>query len=307
MVEEASFGTRPVRVSRVGLGCSRLNPFSRTRFSVARDVVREAIDRGITFFDTADSYGAGWGERWLGRALGSRRDEVLIATKCGHPATLSGKLLSRIPKARRSRSLPFPQANHLFSPEYIESAVLDSLLRLGSEHVDVLMLHSPPATVLSDGSWAEVLSSLRDRGLIRFFGISARSSDDAALAIRDHDVDCVEIELNPCTIASAEPVLALARAHGTAVVARQVFGSGRLLDLPSELSSLAGTNGRPEVAAALRQFVLSTPEVSVMILGMRSVNHVLSNTSPYTPEPELVQDVAQAARALCSVAGKRSG
>jgi aryl-alcohol dehydrogenase-like predicted oxidoreductase len=194
-----------------------------------------------------------------------------------------------------------PQANSLFSPDYIESALLASLRRLRTEYVDVLMLHSPPAAVLNDGSWAEALSSLRDRGLIRFFGISARSPQDAAQAIRDYDVDCVEIELNPCTSSSAESMLALARTHGAAVVARQVFGSGRLLDLVlGESSAVPGTGGRAEVAGALRQFVLDMPDVSVMILGMRSVNHVITNTAHPAPAPRFVQDVAAIARQLCS-------
>lgn len=301
-MELVPFGDGSALVSRIGLGCSSLSPFSATRFSVAKDVVRQAIDSGVTFFETADSYGAGWSERWVGSALGSKRHQVMIATKCGQPATFARKVLTRLPRnGKSSRLSRMANTDRLFSPEYIESALLRSLRRLGTEYVDVLMLHSPPSEVLSGGLWAETLSGLRDRGLIRFFGISARSPDDAVRVIRDYDVDCVEIELNPCTAASSAPVLAIARSRGTAVIARQAFGSGQLLDAISiHLGGADAGKIRPAIASALRQFVLQLPGVSVLIVGMSSVAHVADNTSPSAPTPEFIRRVAEAARQVCA-------
>ena len=259
------------------------------------------MDHGITFFDTADSYGAGWSERWVGRALGKRRGEATIATKCGQPPTVASKLLDR---GRRTEGWPFRargQADKRFRPDYIESALLRSLRRLDTDYVDVLMLHSPPASVLSDGSWFNAMSDLRDRGLIRFLGVSARSLEDAALAIREYNIDYVEVELNPCTAPSAGPVLALGRARGTSVVARQVFGSGGLLNaVVVALGSQDIGRTRTEVAAALRQFALQIPDVSVVLIGMSTVDHVVQNTSPWIPPDELVSQVAEAARQVCA-------
>jgi len=275
------------------------------RFATVRDVVDRSLDRGITFFDTADSYGAGWSERWLGRALGRRRDEVMIATKCGHPATLTGKLLGRLPLPGWAPILPLISPGRLFSPRYIELAFQRSLRRLGTEYLDVLLLHSPPADVLNDETWVEAFVNLRDRGVIRFFGVSARTPEDAARAICNYEIDCVELELNPCTIAAAEPALALARERGTAVIGREIFGSGRLLnEVVSRLGGPdAGERRGETAAAALLEFALGIPNVTVALVGMSNVEQVDANASQSKPSPEFVSQVIEAARDACTSVG----
>src|SRR5688572_13024878 len=81
-MQKRKLGQSGIEVSLVGLGC---NNFGYTSASVAAAVIHKALDLGVTFFDTADAYGLGVSEQNLGKALGSRRGDVVIATKFGLP------------------------------------------------------------------------------------------------------------------------------------------------------------------------------------------------------------------------------
>src|SRR5829696_6191561 len=113
-----------LEVSTVGLGC---NNFGRRLDSDATSaVVDAALDAGITFFDTADVYGGTKSEEYLARALGRRRDDVVVATKFG----------SRVDEQRRGAR-----------PEYVHRAVEESLRRLGTDRIDLYQLHTPDPDV----------------------------------------------------------------------------------------------------------------------------------------------------------------
>src|SRR6185436_13699114 len=105
-------------VSVVGLGCNNFG--GRIDEAATRRVVDAAIDAGITLFDTADIYGGTLSEEYLGRSLGTRRDNVLIATKFGGP----------IDEERPGGA----------SAAYIRRAVEDSLHRLGTDRIDLYQL-----------------------------------------------------------------------------------------------------------------------------------------------------------------------
>lgn len=117
-----------LQVSVVGLGCNNFG--WRIDADATEKVVNAALDCGINFFDTADIYGSGQSEEYLGRALGSRRDEVIIATKFG---------------------MPFDEQRKGAKPDYIRQAVEDSLRRLGTDRIDLYQLHEPdPLTPIAD-------------------------------------------------------------------------------------------------------------------------------------------------------------
>src|SRR5262245_28147756 len=107
--------------SVVGLGCNNFG--MRIDEAAAKAVVDAAIESGITLFDTADIYGATKSEEFLGRSLGAKRDQVLIATKFGGP----------IDDQRKGGA----------SAEYIRQACDDSLRRLGTDRIDLYQLHFP--------------------------------------------------------------------------------------------------------------------------------------------------------------------
>ena len=137
-----------LRVSVVGLGCNNFG--SRLDQAGTTNVVHGALEAGVTFFDTADVYGATQSEVMLGVALGARRDEAIIASKFG---------------------MPIDNTHFGASPAYVRSACEDSLRRLGTDHLDLYQLHYPDATV----PFADTLGALRelvDAGKVREIGCS---------------------------------------------------------------------------------------------------------------------------------------
>jgi aryl-alcohol dehydrogenase-like predicted oxidoreductase len=137
-------------------------------------VVDSAIEHGATFFDTADTYGLGASEELLGRALGSRRDDVVIATKFG--MDMKGK--SGDDGGRRG------------SAAYIRTSVEGSLRRLGTDHIDLYQLHVPdPQTPIEET--LETLDQLVTAGTVRAIGssnLSAWQLVDAAWTSRTRDL-----------------------------------------------------------------------------------------------------------------------
>lgn len=151
-----------LEVSVVGLGCNNLG--RRVDAAGSLEVVRAALEAGVTFFDTADIYGDGASEELLGRGLGGRRAEVSIATKFG------GRMLGA-------------PAEHGASPEWVTTAAEASLRRLGTDHIDLYQLHEPdPSAPLEDTLGA--LDALVERGLVREVGCSNFGGDELADADR---------------------------------------------------------------------------------------------------------------------------
>jgi len=150
-VDIRNLGRSGLRVSLVGLGCNNFG--GRIDFEASKQVVHKALDAGITLFDTADAYGErGGSEEALGRILGDRRKDIVLATKFGLPMddaeTLSGA-------ARR----------------YIMTAVEASLRRLKTDWIDLYQQHRPdPRTPIEETLRA--LDDLVRQGKVRYVGCS---------------------------------------------------------------------------------------------------------------------------------------
>src|SRR5690606_31100772 len=113
----------------------------------AISLLRQAFDRGITFFDTADTYGQGRGESILSLAFpGADRDEITIGAKFGYDW-----------KARNPRDAGHREAPHRMEVPFLEQALEDSLRRLGTDHVDFYQMHNPRMPhLLNDEVWSWV-------------------------------------------------------------------------------------------------------------------------------------------------------
>jgi aryl-alcohol dehydrogenase-like predicted oxidoreductase len=146
-----TLGTSGLRVSAVGLGCNNFG--IRCDLGETRAVVDKALDLGITLFDTADSYGRrGGSETLLGQILGSRRKEIILATKFGMAMDDEGTLKGA-------------------SRWYIMTAVEASLRRLQTDWIDLYQLHRPdPATPIEETLRA--LDDLVQQGKVRYIGSS---------------------------------------------------------------------------------------------------------------------------------------
>lgn len=142
-----------LEVSVVGLGCNNFG--GRIDADQTQRVVDAALEHGITYLDTAESYGDGASEELLGRALGTRRDEVVIATKWGHTSTI---------------------AEGGGRPEEIRQRLEGSLRRLGTDRVDHYQLHRPdPVTPLEETLGC--LAELRDEGKVREIGCTGFTAE----------------------------------------------------------------------------------------------------------------------------------
>ena len=150
-MEERNLGKSGLRVSLVGLGCN--NSAGRIDFEATKAVVHKALDLGITLFDNADTYGgAGAAEEYLGRILGPRRKDIVLATKFGRPLDASGK------REGASRG-------------YIMSAVEASLARLQTDYIDLYWQHiEDPRTPQEETMRA--LDDLVRHGKVRYVACS---------------------------------------------------------------------------------------------------------------------------------------
>jgi len=164
-------------VSVVGLGCNNFG--WRVDEAGTRGVVDAALDAGITLFDTAEMYGDGDSELFLGSALKGRRDRAVIATKFGW----------QLPSGDGA-----PPGG---SREYIRGAIEGSLRRLGTEYVDLYQYHRPDG-VTPIGETLAALSELVDEGKVRYIGSSRRT---AAQVI---EADAVARELGVHRFVSAQ-------------------------------------------------------------------------------------------------------
>ena len=165
-------GSSDISVPVVGIGCNAFG--TRIDADQVEAVVDAALEQGATFFDTADVYGLGASEELLGRALGSRRDDVVIATKFG--MDMQGR--SGDDGGRRG------------SAAYIRRSVEGSLRRLGTDHIDLYQLHVPdPRTPIEET--LEALDDLVTAGTVRAIGCSnlqAWQLVDAAWTSRTRDL-----------------------------------------------------------------------------------------------------------------------
>lgn len=143
-------GNSGLKVSVVGLGCNNFG--MRIDQDQTQGVVDAAIDAGITLFDTADVYGGTQSEVFLGKALGKRRHDIILATKFGMP-------IGQDPKKRGG------------SRKWIMTAVEDSLRRLRTDHIDLYQHHQPDADTPVDET-LRALDDLVTQGKVRYLGNS---------------------------------------------------------------------------------------------------------------------------------------
>jgi len=194
-------------VSVVGLGCNNFG--TRLDQKGTSAVVGAALEAGVTLFDTADIYGRGRSEEYLGRALGARRAGVAIATKFG----------MEMGSGRKGAS-----------PDYIRRAVEDSLRRLRTDHIDLYQLHRPdPEAPLADTLAA--LDELVRAGKVREIGCSyftARELQEAARAATGARFASVQNEYSLLHREPEEGVLAECERQGIAFLPYYPLASGML-------------------------------------------------------------------------------
>jgi aryl-alcohol dehydrogenase-like predicted oxidoreductase len=212
MMHTRSLGGK-LEVSAIGLGCMSLSGAYGEALSMdeAAILLRAAVDRGVTFFDTAEIYGPFLNEQQLGKGLGPVRDRVVIATKFGFKLE-PGKPLARGMDSR---------------PEHIRAVVDASLRRLGTDYIDLLYQHRvDPAVPIEDvaGTVGELIAA----GKVRHFGLSEARSDIIRRAHAVQPVTALQSEYSLWTRGIETEVLPTIRELGIGLVPYSPLGRGFL-------------------------------------------------------------------------------
>jgi aryl-alcohol dehydrogenase-like predicted oxidoreductase len=293
------FGRTGISVSEIGFGGWGIGKsmWGPTDDHESMRALRAALDGGVDYFDTAYAYGHGHSERLIAR----------LFKEAGRRATVSTKVPPKNmewPGHRRAR------LSHVFPPEWLRLCVERSLRNLGGDALQVAQLHVWHDDWLKDPLWpevAETMAALKKEGKVLHWGVSLNNDDpDSGLElIRSGAVEVVQVLFNMFDQRAADRLLPLCRERGIAVIARcpfdeggltgtltretrfqpedfrsHYFGGERLIETCARAEALTraviGAKAETLAAAALK-YCLSFDAVSVVIPGMRRVQHVTFN------------------------------
>ena len=201
-----------LEVSEQGLGCMGMSAwYGETDEAEAVATIHRALELGITLLDTADMYGAQFGEneQLVGRAIADRRDEVVLATKFGNVVREDG---SRGVSGR---------------PEYVRAAIEASLARLNVDHVDLYYQHRVDKTVPIEET-VGAMAELVEAGKVLHLGLSEASPDTIRRAHGVHPITALQTEYSLWTRDPEDGILAATRELGIGFVAYSPLGRGFL-------------------------------------------------------------------------------
>ncbi len=294
------FGNTDLLVSEIGFGAwaiggpamigSTAIGWGNTNDEESIKAIHAALDAGINFFDTADIYGLGHSELLIGNTLGNKKD-IIIATKVGN--------VSR-----------HEQFTVDYSKAHIIQACEDSLRRLKRGVIDIYQLHSARMTHLQNGECIEAMEQLQDEGKIRYWGISLNSFEplpEAENLLKNKKGKSFQLVLNLLN-QNTLPLLKSSAENGVGVIVRMALQFGLLTGKfdAENAQQFSDTDHRkkrliPEIIHASNHalapvwalcekyrcsktelalsYVLSYPEVSTIIAGIRTAEQVKLNTS----------------------------
>lgn len=203
-----TFGRTGFQLSTVSMGSNRLgDPGSDP--AQWPPIVSRALQLGINFFDTSNSYNQGRSEAILGEVTSEFPRPTYISTKVGVPVETND----------------FPHRE--FSARTILGAIDDSLRRLRRDTVDMYMLHSPSIQQLETDDWAAAIEKLKADGKIRYFGISTSDHASGIWAI-EHGADFLQIEYHLLDTSAEEALLPLAQERNVGIMVRMPLARGLL-------------------------------------------------------------------------------
>jgi aryl-alcohol dehydrogenase-like predicted oxidoreductase len=201
-----------LQVSAIGLGCMGMSEFyGPSDETEAIATIHRALDLGVTLLDTADMYGPFTNEELVGRAIRGRREQVVLATKCGIVRDQSNRTIRGIDG----------------SPAYVLAACEASLRRLGVDHVDLYQLHRvDPKVPIEDsvGAMAELVRT----GKARHIGLSEAGPQTLRRAVRVHPIASLQTEYSLLTRDAEAEVIPTCRQLGVGFLAYSPLGRGLL-------------------------------------------------------------------------------
>jgi len=298
-------GDTDINISEVGFGVWTVSTGWWGEVDDERSVrlLRLAHERGINYFDTADTYGSGKGETLLADAFGHVRDEVVISTKIGYDF---------YNHTQRRGQQERPQD---WSEDFIRFALEQSLKRLGTDYIDFLQLHNTKMDAIEDDALFSLMQQFKAEGKIRAYGVALGPKigwlEEGVRAMRERNVSGVQMIHNVLEQDPGRDLIRTARETGTSLVVRVPHSSGMLegkytkdttfgkndhrrhrpkewlldgLKKVEQLSFLTESGERTLGQAALK-FVLASPEVASTLPNIYDEDQLEEFASaPETPD-----------------------
>lgn len=296
-MKKRKLGKTGLKPTEIGFGCWAIggHGYGATDDKESLEALESAWEKGVNFYDTADTYGFGHSEELVGKFLKAKpRDEIIIASKVGWD--FYGEDGSK----------------KNFTPEYIFEACEKSLKRLGVDCIDVYQLHNPTPEQIEEGSAIDALEKLKKEGKIRFSGVSIHTERDAKACFENGKVDTLQLILNILEQGLSETVFPKAKELGVGLIVREPLACGLLTakyddqhefekndhrrrwvpekrkddtEKIAQIQKVLATD-RMSLTQAAIEFVLDFEEVSTVIPGAKTSKQVLENLAA-SLDPEL--------------------
>jgi aryl-alcohol dehydrogenase-like predicted oxidoreductase len=275
-LEQHSFGKTGMQVSLLGFGSYKMSgKIGGTTVGEVSRLLGQALDAGINVIDTAECYGQG--EELIGQAVGHRRSDYYLFTKCGH-----------------SSGLNLPD----WSPQLLERSIERSLQQLKTDHLDLVQLHSCSQDTLRQGDVIEVLQRARATGKTRYIGYSG-DRRAALYAVNCGVFDSLQISVNIADQESIDLTIPKAKAHGMGVIAKRSIANrawnskqepidpiDRLYWERLKVLNYDFLKGDPESIASIAQrFTMRVPGVDIALIGTTNPDHLQYNLTQLEAGP----------------------
>jgi len=219
------FGTKRTQISEVGLGTWQIGgSWGDVTDDTAMNILRTAAEQGITFFDTADVYGDGRSEQFIGRFLKEYHGKIYVATKLGRGAD--------------------PGWPENFTAEAMTRHTENSLKRLGLEQLDLIQLHCIPRDVMADGAVFDTLRDLKRQGKIGDFGASVESVEEGLICLEQEGIASLQVIFNIYRQKLVSELFDKAKDKGVSIIARVPLASGLLSGKMTKTTTFAESDHR---------------------------------------------------------------
>ena len=283
-------GRSGLHISRIGFGCMSLSSNNETE---SIEIIHRAIELGINYFDTADLYDKGMNEILVGKAIQSKREKVILASKVGNQWRADGSGWDWNPRK-----------------EYILKAAEESLMRLQTDHLDLYQLHGGTIDDPID-EVIEAFELLQQQGKIRYYGISSIRPNVIREYINRSNIVSVMMQYSLADRRPEESVLDLLKQNNIGVLSRGALAQGLLVNkaakeylghrqetIAAAAQLVQGITLTTHTAAQTAiQFVLQNPAITSAILGMSRIDQLIEvaattgNQSLSITDWKLLQDV----------------
>jgi aryl-alcohol dehydrogenase-like predicted oxidoreductase len=209
-MKKRKFGNIEWDVSEISLGCWAMGAdWGDVSEGNAKDILKTSFDNGVNFFDTADVYGDGRSEKFVGEFINSTSERIYVATKAG-------------------RRISPHEAQGYYDKDLMESYVDRSLNNLNLDTIDLLQMHCPPTEVYSHDLTYEMLDNLVAKGKIQHCGFSVQTVEEAIACIQRPHTKSVQIIFNMLRLKPAEEFFKMAKEKNIAIIVRVPLASGLL-------------------------------------------------------------------------------